>query len=122
MEYAALCLSTLQSNNSNTRKGNTHMTNETDKIATQLTTLAGYMWNADEIGRQLDRGMICAHMYGGQWYRARRNGATKLWKTRPADFRIPIKAGFKACGYIERDNLHNFAHVDDLDALGIKHT
>src|SRR5688572_7921466 len=70
------------------------MTNETDKIATALVTLAGYNWTADEIGAQLDRGMICAHMYGRvrTWYRARRNGKTQTWKTRPGHFRIPVKA------------------------------
>ncbi len=95
---------------------------ETDKIARDLVTLTGYAWNAQEIGAQLDRGMICAAMHGGKWYRARRNGATKTWKTRPGEFRIPIKAGFKACGYIEHNNLQHFAHVDDLNALNIKHT
>lgn len=32
--------------------------------------------------------------------RARRNGETKTWKTRPAEFKIPIKHGMYDYGYI----------------------
>src|SRR5688572_15183423 len=32
--------------------------------------------------------------------RARRNGKTKTWKTRPTEFRIPVKYGLKVCFYI----------------------
>lgn len=95
------------------------------KLLNALITLDGLpseAKTAEAIGHMLDRHMICAAMHGGAWYRARRNGATKTWKTRPGEFRIPIKAGFKACGYIEHNNLAHFASVDDLDALGIKHT
>lgn len=30
----------------------------------------------------------------------RRNGATKTWKTRPDEFRIPVKHGLRDHGYI----------------------
>jgi hypothetical protein len=40
----------------------------------------------------------------------RRNGATKLWKTRPNEFRVPVKFGMYAHGYIDHDNA-NVAHV-----------
>jgi hypothetical protein len=33
--------------------------------------------------------------------RVRINGKTQTWKTRPADFRIPVKYGFRECLYIE---------------------
>ena len=37
--------------------------------------------------------------------RVRRNGATKLWKTRPGDFKIPIKYGLYQHGYITPENV-----------------
>jgi hypothetical protein len=57
-----------------------------------------------EIETALSAGQIWAAMRNGRYWRIRRNGATKLWKTRPADYRIPIKAGLKSCGYIEQIN------------------
>lgn len=38
--------------------------------------------------------------------RVRRNGKTQTWKTRPADFKIPIKYGLYECAYITQDNAH----------------
>jgi len=35
--------------------------------------------------------------------RARRNGKTKTWKTRPEEFKIPIKIGMYVYGYITDD-------------------
>jgi hypothetical protein len=32
--------------------------------------------------------------------RARRNGKTKVWKTKPGKFQIPVKYGLKTCFYI----------------------
>jgi hypothetical protein len=40
--------------------------------------------------------------------RIRRNGQTKTWKTRPNDFRIPVKYGLRECFYITPDNAHLF--------------
>lgn len=46
---------------------------------------------------------------GGKKYKQdiwRRNGMNKLWKTRPDDFRIPIKTGFRGpYDYITQDDL-----------------
>lgn len=36
--------------------------------------------------------------------RARRNGKTKTWKTRPTLFKIPVKYGLKQCFYIQNFN------------------
>lgn len=36
----------------------------------------------------------------GKVRRARVNGAPRLWKTRPGDYRIPIKYGLRECSYI----------------------
>lgn len=44
--------------------------------------------------------------------RWRRNGQTKLWKTRPNDFRIPIKHGLHAYSYLDQDNAHLF-HLEE---------
>ena len=33
--------------------------------------------------------------------RARRNGKTKTWKTRPDRFKIPVKYGLRECFYIQ---------------------
>ena len=38
----------------------------------------------------------------------RRNGKTKLWKTRPDDFRVPIKYGLREYSYITPENVHLF--------------
>lgn len=47
--------------------------------------------------------------YGVRWWRVRRNGATKTWKTRPGHFRIPLKAGLRLHGEICHDsNFSNF--------------
>ena len=40
----------------------------------------------------------------GSLWKLRRNGATKLWKTRSGEFRIPVKFGWKYFGYITQDN------------------
>lgn len=40
--------------------------------------------------------------------RWRRNGATKLWKTRPNDFRVPVKFGLYAYGYVDQSNASRF--------------
>ena len=39
-------------------------------------------------------------MKSGRWWDIRANGARKTWKTRPGEFRLPFKAGFKSCGAI----------------------
>lgn len=39
--------------------------------------------------------------------RVRVNGSVKTWKTRPADFSIPVKYGLRQCGYIDNFNLDN---------------
>jgi hypothetical protein len=46
-----------------------------------------------EIERHLDAGNIEIAMRSGKWWQVRRNGRTQCWKTRPNEFRIPIKAG-----------------------------
>lgn len=42
----------------------------------------------------------------GSPIRCRRNGKVKTWKTRPGDFRAPVKYGFKTCFYIDPGSAH----------------
>ena len=57
-----------------------------------------------EVETALDSGRLWARITNGRYWQCRRNGATKTWKTRPAEFRIPIKAGFRSTGYVEHDS------------------
>lgn len=41
----------------------------------------------------------------------RRNGATKTWKTRPGEFRIPVKYGMYSYDYIDEYTARRF-HVE----------
>lgn len=40
--------------------------------------------------------------------RAKRNGHTQTWKTRPGQFKIPVKHGLKTCFYITPENAHQW--------------
>lgn len=38
----------------------------------------------------------------------RRNGQTKVWKTYPDEFRVPVKFGLRTYHYITQDNAAEF--------------
>ena len=59
-----------------------------------------------EIETALDEGRLQARMANGNWWDVRRNGQTKTWKTRPTEFRIPVKMGFKTCGCLDQNNMN----------------
>ena len=66
-----------------------------------------------EIETALDEGRLQAQMVNGNWWDVRRNGQTKTWKTRPTEFRIPVKMGCKSlmlryfgCDYIDQNNMN----------------
>lgn len=40
----------------------------------------------------------------GTALRARTNGKCKVWKTRPEDYRLPMKHGMRDCFYIDPSN------------------
>lgn len=40
--------------------------------------------------------------------RARRNGKTATWKSRPTHFKVPVKHGLKNCFYITEQNAHEW--------------
>lgn len=44
----------------------------------------------------------------GQCAKARVNGAVKTWKTRPDDFRLPLKVGFRGFAEIRQYNQDEF--------------
>lgn len=48
-----------------------------------------------------------------RYIRCRRNGETKLWVTRPSDFRIPVKFGFRAVGAITPATIRDFIERRD---------
>jgi hypothetical protein len=50
---------------------------------------------------------VSAKNADGTPVRARRNGKTKTWKTRPGIFRIPVKYGLKECFYIDNFEYNN---------------
>lgn len=41
----------------------------------------------------------------GTKLRARVNGQLKTWKTRPGEFRLPVKYGLKTCFYLTPGNV-----------------
>ncbi len=43
----------------------------------------------------------------------RRNGKTKRWKSRPDQFRIPVKYGMYEYFYIDNSNAHEWSTVPD---------
>ena len=51
----------------------------------------------------------------GSPLKARRSGKTKTWKTRPNEFRIPVKYGFKHSFYITQNNCQGWQIKDVLD-------
>lgn len=57
-----------------------------------------------EIERALEDGKLFVRMMRGTTsanaWRCRRNGKTQLWKTRPTEFRIPVKAGMYTYGNV----------------------
>lgn len=42
------------------------------------------------------------------WRRCRRSGMTKTWKTRPEEFKVPVKYGLYESFYITHENAGEF--------------
>ena len=59
-----------------------------------------HKFTLEQIERALDAGDMQARMSHGHLWNCRRNGKTQTWKTRPGQFRIPVKAGFRTYGEI----------------------
>jgi len=58
-----------------------------------------------ELETALDAGMLYVPMTGGRFWQARRNGKTVTWKTRPGEFRLPVKFGLKGYHSITRGDM-----------------
>lgn len=59
----------------------------------------------------LDSHRLYAVMQNGRHWIARRNGATKVWKTRPNEYRIPVKTGLSCYGYVTQLSVLNEHYV-----------
>lgn len=55
-----------------------------------------------EFWHRTDRNFDCSPV------RCRANGKVKLWKTRPTEFRLPVKYGLRECFYITPHNAHDW--------------
>ncbi len=51
----------------------------------------------------------------GAAFRARANGACKIWKRDPARFSLPIKHGLRDCGYVTNDNASEWFTFDPTE-------
>lgn len=58
----------------------------------------------------LDAGKLFVQMTRERFWQARRNGATQTWKTRPDDFHIPLKVGFRSTGQFTQRDIHNLTY------------
>lgn len=58
------------------------------------------MATREQIEQALADGKLWARMARGNFWVLRRGGATKLWKTKPSAFRIPVRAGLGSTGAI----------------------
>lgn len=56
------------------------------------------------------------HEPGGKIYEWCRNGRTQTWRTRPDNFRIPVKYGLRSYGQITESEAHLFHRADQCDA------
>jgi hypothetical protein len=72
------------------------------------------------IEQALLNGKLYVRMNSGKLWQCRRNGATKLWKTRPDDFRIPVKAGLKLCGAVNDVNTVSYESDDNFTPFVIR--
>lgn len=61
----------------------------------------------EQAERALECGITAKAPNGNFWF-ARRNGATRTWKTRPAEYRIPIRVGFRSNTYATERSEWNF--------------
>jgi hypothetical protein len=80
-----------------------------DKIADERESGDINVYNADNFHTFYHKTVTYADGYTP--YQARRNGRTKRWRTRPTEFSIPIKIGFKGYGTIDQNNASEWSSV-----------
>lgn len=61
--------------------------------------------NKQDILKLRHRDVLIHTVTGKRWYV---NGAVKLWKTRPNEFKLPVKHGLYAYGYVTHENSIEF--------------
>jgi hypothetical protein len=66
------------------------------------------MINKEQAGSLLNRQEVHYHTAGQKCVKARVNGAMRTWKTRPAEFRVPLKVGFNGYSEIVPSNANSF--------------
>ena len=66
----------------------------------------------------LDAGEIEVAMANGNWWKVRRNGATKRWKRDASRIRTPLKMGFRGTACVTE---LDFRHGPNGDALNPDH-
>jgi hypothetical protein len=85
----------------------------------EMIKLNNAAWLASYIEINRENAVLGSHVFAhktitkkdGSLATARRNGTTKTWKTRPNDFKIPVKYGLRDCFYITQDNAHEWKIV-----------
>lgn len=55
---------------------------------------------------------------GFKVFRYRRNGSTMYWKTRPGEYRIPVKYGLRGYEYIKHDTTEEF-YPTEAEAVAV---
>lgn len=70
---------------------------------------------AQLVGEYLDAGLISAKMANGNWWKCRRNGATKTWVRTPGRFRIPISMGIYHHDYLTNETTFCFRNETQGD-------
>jgi hypothetical protein len=60
--------------------------------------------NRKDFEESLAAGNVYVCVGNGRFWLARRNGATKFWKTRPLDWMVPVKMGLRAHAQITHES------------------
>jgi len=77
----------------------------------------GYI-TRDNVDSLLDTGKLEIAMRNGNWWKLRRNGATKKWARGASRIRIPLKMGFRGTACVTESD---FSHGPNNDALNPSH-
>lgn len=62
------------------------------------------------------------HEPAGKIYTWHRNGACKTWKTRPEEFRLPVKYGLRSYDYITETNASRFHVAEECPTRHVRVT
>jgi hypothetical protein len=65
--------------------------------------------NRHDFEQSLAAGNVYVHVGGGRYWLARRDGKTKFWKTRPLEWVVPIKMGYRDHARVSHIDFHTDA-------------